>query len=241
MVRRFGSRRIGSLVSLLLAAIFIALRLWWSGFSVDPPAGNAPAGVPDASEIRVERVVDGDTLLVGDHVRVRLIGTNTPETVKPDSPVEPWGPEASEFTKQFVAGGMVRLEFDGDRFDRHGRTLAYVWVGERMLNEELIRAGLGRFEPQYHYSENMKRRFAAAQSEAQAEHRGIWSTELPGLERRPSPNKQHRGRRHGDPQLRVRSASRLPAAPNFASAPLPCWPWDALLKSCILEALDKPV
>lgn len=125
---------------------------------------------------QVERVVDGDTILLADSKeRVRLIGVNTPETVKPNSPVEPWGPEASQFTKQFLAAGKVRLEFDGAHRDKYGRLLAFVWVGDRMLNEELLRAGLARLELQYRYSAAMKARLQQAENEAKAARRGIWS------------------------------------------------------------------
>lgn len=130
----------------------------------------------DAGTFHVERVVDGDTIVLVDRKEhVRLIGANTPETVKPNSPVEPWGPEASAFTKQFLSSGEVRLEFDGDRRDKYERILAYVWVGDRMLNEELIRAGLARAELQYHYSAAMKARFRHAEAEARTARRGIWS------------------------------------------------------------------
>lgn len=124
---------------------------------------------------QVKRVVDGDTLELSNGARVRLIGVNTPETVKPNAPVEPFGPEASAMTKEFVSAGEVRLTFDGDRMDKYGRHLAVVWVGEQMLNEELLRAGLAVAEPQYRYSAELKKRFLRAQSEAQAARRGIWS------------------------------------------------------------------
>lgn len=136
-----------------------------------PPVGTRF----ESQSVRVRRVVDGDTLLLADHRRVRLIGANAPETVKPDWPVEPWGPEASQFTKDFCASGAVRLEFDEERTDRYGRTLAYVWVGDRMLNEELIRAGLARAEPQYRYDPQRKAQFLAAEKEAKRARRGIWS------------------------------------------------------------------
>jgi len=123
----------------------------------------------------VQRAVDGDTLILSGGARVRLIGVDTPETVKPNTPVEPFGPEASQFTKNFVAGAEVRLEFDGDRRDKYGRYLAYVWVGDRMLNEELLLAGLAVAETQYRYSAAMKDRFRRAQAQAQAARRGIWS------------------------------------------------------------------
>jgi micrococcal nuclease len=123
----------------------------------------------------VARTVDGDTLLLSDRQRLRLIGVNAPESVKPDHPVEPWGPEAAEFTRRFVAGGAVRLQFDGDRTDQYGRLLACVWVGDRMLNEELVRAGLARAERQYHFSAELRARLTAAEAEARAARRGIWS------------------------------------------------------------------
>lgn len=128
-------------------------------------------------EPHVQRVVDGDTLLLTDGTRIRLIGADTPETVKRDSPVEAFGPEATEFTEQFVArdGGRVRLEYDRERVDRYGRTLAYVYVGDEMLNEELIRHGLATAQTQYNYSRVMKDRFRRAEEEAKAAGLGLWS------------------------------------------------------------------
>ncbi len=155
---------------LLVAALAAAVWHWWHPAAQQPAPQSLPEGV-----YQVKRVVDGDTLLLTNGCRVRLIGADTPETVKPDHPVEPWGPEATQFTRQFIGHGEVRLQFDRERIDKYGRLLAYVWVGKRMLNEELIRAGLARAEPQYHYSKAMKDRFLAAQMEARAARRGIWS------------------------------------------------------------------
>lgn len=126
---------------------------------------------------QVRRVVDGDTLLMESGARVRLQGINTPETVKEDSPVEAWGPEASQFTKDFVhhANNRVRLTFSLERKDRFDRFLAFVWDGEVMLNEELVRAGLAQARLDYRYSGLMKRRLAQAQEEARRAGRGIWS------------------------------------------------------------------
>src|SRR5690606_23531611 len=121
------------------------------------------------------RVVDGDTILFEPDMRVRLIGVNAPESVKPESPVEPFGPEASQFTKEFLRGGVARLEYDRERFDQYGRPLAYVWVDDRLLNDELLRAGLGRWGRNYHYSDEKMQVFRAAEREAREEQRGIWS------------------------------------------------------------------
>ncbi len=136
---------------------------------------SAPPAI-ESTTYRVGRVVDADTFVLADTAqRVRLIGADAPETVKPNWPVEPWGTEATAFSKEFLSGGQLRLEFDDEPRDKYGRLLAYVWVGDRMLNEELIRAGLARAKLQYRYSAAMKARFRRAEAEARAARRGIWS------------------------------------------------------------------
>ena len=140
--RQFRRRPVPHVAIVAAVAVLLATRLWFSPEPLDPHVQLEPG--PHV----VVRVVDGDTIIVAPSERVRLIGVDTPETVKPEHEVEPFGPEASEFTKDFLAGGTARLAFDREQTDRFGRHLAYVWVGERMLNEELLRAGLGRFEPE---------------------------------------------------------------------------------------------
>ena len=103
------------------------------------------------------------------------MGVNTPETVKPDYPVEAWGPEASSFTRDFVASGRVRLQFDRERVDRYGRLLAYVWVDDRLLNEELVRAGLARFRAAISLRRTDEAPLSRSKDEARAAQRGIWS------------------------------------------------------------------
>ena len=184
--RRFGGRSGrsgkraagGSLVAVIVAAILLLLGVFLERNAVVPTPGEGGA-------YTVIRCVDGDTLLLDDGspkgMRVRLIGANTPETVKPDWPVEPYGPEASAFTKQVVAAGenKVRLAFDGDRVDNFGRTLALVYVRdtsgkEVMLNELLIREGLATAELGFNYSGATKNLFRQAEMEAKREKRNIW-------------------------------------------------------------------
>jgi micrococcal nuclease len=169
MIRRRSRLHYAVLFVAVLTALVLLSR--WL------PLPSPPS--PDAGFYRIERVVDGDTLLLRNQWRVRLIGADTPETVAPGRPVESWGPEATEFTRRFVAGGNVRLEFDGPRKDKYDRYLAHVWVGEKLLEEELIRAGLATAETQYSYSAEMKNRFRKAEAEAQAAARGIWSMPRP--------------------------------------------------------------
>ena len=157
---------------LLIAVVLIALGLLrWL------PTVQEPAALPTPGEstYTVERVVDGDTLLLTNKARVRLLGVDTPETVKPDHPVEPWGPEATDFTRQFLVDGQIRLELGHELKDDYGRWLAFVWVEDRLLNEELVREGLSPAVTYSLRSAPMKRRLLAAQTEAQAARRGIWS------------------------------------------------------------------
>ena len=128
----------------------------------------------------VQRVIDGDTLLLDGQIRVRLQGIDTPETVKPDHPVEPWGPEASAFTKEFIrqANGQVRLTFGAERIDPYGRWLAFVWDNDQMLNEQLVLAGYAQARLDYRYSGRMKRRLQKAQDEARDARRRLWSSPL---------------------------------------------------------------
>lgn len=126
----------------------------------------------------VERVVDGDTVEVDRPIEgednVRLIGIDTPETVDPGEPVQPLGPEASEFVTRELEGERVTLEFDEERIDSFGRPLAYVrFPGDELFNETLVAEGLAQvatFPPNVRYED----RFLAAQEEARAQGLGIW-------------------------------------------------------------------
>jgi micrococcal nuclease len=129
--------QLGSLV-LLLAAALLILRPWEDGGRDDGPA---------SAEAFVIRAVDGDTIEVRIGERredVRYIGVDTPETVKPDTPVQCFGPRASDFNHHLVEGRRVRLVFGGERRDVYGRLLAYVYLGRRFVNSMLVRRGLAR-------------------------------------------------------------------------------------------------
>ena len=126
-------------------------------------------------EILVERVVDWDTLVLSDGEKIRLIGIDTPETVHPSKPVEPFGPEASSFTKRAVEGKAVQLRFDRNKRDRYQRLLAYVYIGDWCLNEALIRAGYSECITKYPFDKAMKQQFEAAERDAKLNRRGIWS------------------------------------------------------------------
>jgi micrococcal nuclease len=127
----------------------------------------------------VVRVVDGDTIVVhiGDRdENVRLLGIDTPETHKPETPVECYGPEASSRMAALLpTGEAVRLVRDTDPRDRYARLLAYVYrdsdglfVNLTMVSEGF--AGTLAISPNFAHRDE----FAAAASDAQVAHRGLW-------------------------------------------------------------------
>ena len=103
---------------------------------------------------KVVRVVDGDTVKIdynGKVTNVRLIGVDTPETVHPNKPVEAYGKEASNFTKNLLLGESVYLRYDTQRTDQYGRLLAYLYRAPDGLfvNLEIVRQGYGHAYTQF--------------------------------------------------------------------------------------------
>ncbi len=127
--------------------------------------------------------MDGDTIVVGEE-RVRLIGIDTPESVKPGTPVECFAREASAEMKRLVDGRRVRLVLDVEKRDRYGRLLAYVYLprgpsagagagGEVFVNLEMVRRGfasVATFPPNVRHVDD----FVRAQGEARSAGRGLW-------------------------------------------------------------------
>jgi micrococcal nuclease len=155
--------------------------------AVDPGAVESPSIPADAFQARVDRVVDGDTFLAtaagsSQSVRVRVIGVDTPETVKPDTPVRCYGPQASTFTKHLLpAGTLIRADHEpGGDTDAYGRQLWDVWLPDgRFLESVLTAAGAARaypYPPQTEYAPLL--RGLAAQ--AQQGQRGLWGPPCDG-------------------------------------------------------------
>ncbi len=156
-------------------AVFICLLILLRTFRASDVALDFPF---DASQTyQVKRVVDGDTLLLTDGTRVRMFGVDTLETKHPTKPVHPLGVLAAHFTRKHVEGKEVKLQFDRERRDQYNRVLAYVYVGDWFLNEELIREGYSKAEIRFRYSNIMKKRFLQAEAEAKEQQKGIWNDE----------------------------------------------------------------
>ena len=122
----------------------------------------------------VRRVNDGDTVELADGRSIRYIGVNTPEIDHKHKTADPFGLEARAFNAGLVGGKVVRLEFDPERQDGYGRTLAYVFLPDgSMVNERLLQAGLAYCfykTPNTRYEQ----RLLAAQRRAMQEGRGMW-------------------------------------------------------------------
>ncbi|WP_326152802.1 stalk domain-containing protein [Schinkia azotoformans] len=126
--------------------------------------------------------VDGDTLKISygnnKEETIRLLLVDTPETVHPSKPVQPFGKEASELAKQMMpVGSTVKVELDVGERDKYGRLLAYVYVEDKMFNEVLLEKGLARVA--YVYAPNTKYvdRFREIETKAKQQGVGIWSIE----------------------------------------------------------------
>lgn len=156
-----------------VAVMMLALALGACSGGPEPPDGD-----PRGSRIvtPVLRVVDGDTIHVeldGDDVTIRLIGIDTPEIEGPFTDRECFGAMASQHAQQVLDGTTVELEFDVERLDRFGRTLAYVWLGDELVNERFVRDGfatVSTFPPNVRYVD----RFLAAERAAREDGVGLW-------------------------------------------------------------------
>jgi micrococcal nuclease len=165
---------------ILLAPLFALVACGPIGSTLEedtprPGAGNLKDRGP---VVTVSRVVDGDTVEVSPAVdgltEVRLIGVDTPETSHPTYEEQPYGQQAKEFTTSRLEGERVALELDVEKVDPYGRFLAYVWLpNHSMFNDVLLKEGyaqMATFPPNVKYVE----RFQEAQREAREANRGLW-------------------------------------------------------------------
>jgi micrococcal nuclease len=133
-------------------------------------AGGANAGEWAA----VRRVADGDTIELADGRLVRYLGIDAPEIHHEAGTAQPFGFEARTRNREWIGSRRVRLEFDAERFDLYGRTLAYVFLPDgSLLNETLLDEGLAfclAKTPNVKYEE----RLLQAQRRAMESRRGIW-------------------------------------------------------------------
>jgi micrococcal nuclease len=159
-----------------LLALFLAAAALLGGRAALDRGGSAAS---DPSTGVVTRVTDGDTIRVrlgSGEERVRYIGVDTPETVKPGTPVQCYGKAASAFNARLLRDRRVRLVFDAERRDRYGRLLAYVYrePDGLFVNAELVRRGYAQpltIPPNVAHASEFRR----LASTARRGGRGLWS------------------------------------------------------------------
>ncbi len=147
-----------------LVGAFFVLVVWLTPATADscaPPQGTEP--------VKVRYVTDGDTLVLGDNRKIRLIGINTPEVARKEKPAQPLAIKARDRLRQllFQHGNRGRLLYGKQQTDRYGRKLANLWLpNDSNLSAELLREGLGwmiaippntRFIDCYRQAEKMAR------------------------------------------------------------------------------------
>ena len=164
-----------SRVRLVLGLILLAV----AAYTATARSGGSPGG-GEKTPGQVLRVVDGDTIHVGvggQDESVRYIGVDTPESVKPGTPVQCFAKRASAYNKQLVAHERVRLVLDAEHRDRYGRLLAYVYR-ERdglFVNAALVRGGYAvplTIPPNVAHADEFRRMAATARRKG----RGLWSS-----------------------------------------------------------------
>ena len=148
---------------------------WWL-----TPTDTGTATAVQPGMYAIDHFIDGDTIAVnmnGNIEKVRFIGVDTPETHKPNTPVQCYGEQAAAFTKQQIGGGRVRLEADPkstDR-DRYNRLLRYVYLPNGTnLDETIIQNGYGFYYPYFPFTKSAQ--FAQAEAQAQVAHKGLWQS-----------------------------------------------------------------
>lgn len=157
------------------AFLWMVVALAAVGTGCAPERESASA---DRSCYPVTRVVDGDTFKIdigeAKDDTVRMLGVDTPETVKPGTPVQPYGKEASDYTKELLQNETVCLELDVQERDVYGRLLAYVYLRDgTFVNERLLREGYAQvltIPPNVRFAD----RFLEVQQEARDAGRGLW-------------------------------------------------------------------
>lgn len=119
---------------------------------------------------KVKKVIDGDTILLANGLVLRYVGITAPETG------EPYEKEATEVNRKLVEGKTVRLVYDNYKSDKFGRLLAYVFIGNTNISEELARLGLAEVviyqkrKPFIYQAELLK-----VQDQAKKKILGIWN------------------------------------------------------------------
>lgn len=152
----------------------------------------------ESNVFKITHVVDGNSMVLDNGERIRLIGVDTPEEyivskleehdffarakekdakrfdkIKED--IKSMAIKANEFSKGLCEDKIIRVEYDRTKRDRYGRLFAYIYLPNgKLLNEEIILQGYGFYGDKYPFKQELMDRFKEAQSKAKSEQRGLW-------------------------------------------------------------------
>ena len=162
-------------------------------------SGDTPKGADqkaaDASDVaewhNVSRVVDGDTLVLDDGTKIRLIGIDAPESSENDKlekdaertqrdkeTLKRLGAKSTEYLNGICKDKKVRLEYDVDRKDRYGRTLAYLYLEDGMsINAQMIKAGFAHAYTSFPFK--YMKEYRNLEAFARAAKKGLWAEDSP--------------------------------------------------------------
>ncbi len=142
------------------------------GGDEDGDGGDGGSGRCGPSSGIVERVVDGDTIVLESGERVRYLMIDTPESTQ--GATDCYGAESAEFNRTLVEGKEVELSYDVDCDDQYDRLLAYVTVGDREVNSLMVERGLACVLVIPPNGQERQAEFEAAEMRAQADLVGLW-------------------------------------------------------------------
>lgn len=168
MPRKYFSWTLALVFVLLFLSIYFTKNQRTQVENTPQQTGQAAPSGEEKQNFQVSRVIDGDTIEVNGNLKVRYIGVDTPETG------DCFGEEAKKANENLVGDKSVRLEYDVQRIDKYGRTLAYVYVDEVFVNEKLIQDGFAKvatFPPNVLNINN----FTEAERFARDKKLGLWS------------------------------------------------------------------
>jgi micrococcal nuclease len=177
MTKRTRKKLVTLAVLLVVGVLALGQEHGWFGSTTQPLVTNQPG------LYTVSRFVDGDTIAVdmnGKVETVRMIGIDTPETHRPNTPVQCYGPAASAYTKNLIGSSQVRLESDpqSTNRDRYDRLLRYVYLPDgRLVALELLRGGYAFAYTSFPFTKSAE--FSQAQDQAQAAQKGLWGNCVP--------------------------------------------------------------
>lgn len=163
---------LGSAISLLILRFLVSNKVTTDHYPYEKFPKTTIAFSSDV-EARVEKVFDGDTILLTSGEVVRYQGIDTPEIAHMPKKAECLGDAAKKRNEKLVLGKNIRLVKDETNYDYYGRLLRYIYVDGELINEKLVREGLA-FVVIYPPDEKLSEKLKIAEGLARKESIGVW-------------------------------------------------------------------